>query len=469
MNGNNSSTERELDEQAAAAAFNDIGVTGLDHDGRWVNDDIMPKMRGQSGARIFREMSENDPTIGALLFAIEMLIRKVKWRIDPASDAAEDERMAEFVKECMDDMEASWADTISEFITFLRYGFSVHEIVYKERRGDTGDRRTHSKFSDGAIGWRKLPGRDQVGILGGGWIIDEYGDILGCRQWAPPDYKERVIPLKKMLLFRTTTAKNTPEGRSILRNAYRPWFLKTRIENYEAIGVERDLAGLPMAWVPSAWFSLSATPDQRESLRTVKKIVTNIRRDEQEGLVMPSLRDADGNEQVKFELLASGGKRQFDTSGVIQRYETQILATVLADFIKLGHSQSGSYSLGAEKTDLFKTALDGWLIEIEEVFNNQAIPRLMRMNGYNGSMPKLAHEEFDDFNIAALISQLDVLAKAGMAVFPDANLEAHIRKRLRLPEPDSGTQEERDMARQARQGLEGAKPEYQPNNPLEEK
>lgn len=454
MPQNMSQEEVLLNQLATGSAFVDLGVSGLDHNGRDVNEDILPRLRGVRGAKVFQEMSENDPIVGALLFAIEMLIRKVKWRIDPASDSAEDEKTSEFIEQCMNDMEASWADTIAEIITFLRFGFSVHEIVYKERRGESDDKSMNSKYNDGAIGWRKLPGRAQVGILQAGWIFDENGDILGCKQWAPPDWKTRTIPLKKMLLFRTTTAKNNPEGRSILRNAYRPWYMKTQIENFEAIGIERDLAGLPMARVPSQWFATNASPEQKQSLLAVKKIVTNIRRDEQEGLVMPSMIDTNGNEQVKFELLASGGKRQFDTSAVIGRYETQILITVLADFIKLGHGQSGSYALGSDKSTMFKTALEGWLVEIEEVFNNQAIPRLLRMNGYNGDMPKLAHEELDDFNIAALIAQLETLSKAGMAVFPDANLESHLRKRMNLPEPSTDTAGIREQATKIRLGVE---------------
>ena len=62
-------------------------------------------------------------------------------------------------------------------------------------------------------------------------------------QLAPPSYKQVVIPMEKCLLFRTQTHKNNPEGRSILRNAYRSWYFKKRIEEIEGVGIERDLAG----------------------------------------------------------------------------------------------------------------------------------------------------------------------------------------------------------------------------------
>ena len=58
------------------------------------------------------------------------------------------------------------------------------------------------------------------------------------------------IPRAKCLLFRPTAYKSNPEGRSILRTAYRPWYNLTQIENIEGIGIERDLAGLPVVKVP---------------------------------------------------------------------------------------------------------------------------------------------------------------------------------------------------------------------------
>jgi hypothetical protein len=63
------------------------------------------------------------------------------------------------------------------------------------------------------------------------------------------------IPIEKMLLFRTTVQRNNPEGRSMLRTAYRPWRNKKRIEEIEGVGIERDLAGLPMARIPGKFFS----------------------------------------------------------------------------------------------------------------------------------------------------------------------------------------------------------------------
>src|SRR5437016_1603691 len=58
------------------------------------------------------------------------------------------------------------------------------------------------------------------------------------------------IPIEKSLLFRTTSARGNPEGRSALRGAFTSWYYLKRIREYEAIGIERDLAGMPTFGVP---------------------------------------------------------------------------------------------------------------------------------------------------------------------------------------------------------------------------
>ena len=50
----------------------------------------------------------------------------------------------------MNDMQDTWIDTISEILSFLTYGWSFHEIVYKRRMGNTKDPRTKSKYNDGS-------------------------------------------------------------------------------------------------------------------------------------------------------------------------------------------------------------------------------------------------------------------------------------------------------------------------------
>ena len=296
--------------------FMEVGTSGLIQYGGKVEEDFLRQLQGRRGVANYREMADNDPVVGAILHAIEMLMRTVDWSVD-ASDVNDEQAVgyAEFVAGCMQDMSHSWDDTISSILSFLTYGFSVHEIVYKRREGP--ESKTPSKFEDGLIGWKKLPIRGQSTIWD--WAIDPNGGINGVTQQqmlGETFGRDNVfIPIEKMLLFRTTTKYNDPRGRSILRNAFMPWYYKTKIQEIEAIGIERDLAGLPVAMVPPQLLSDNATSAESAALDAIKQLVRNIKRDEQEGIVFPLAYDPDtGNLAYDLKLLSTGGRRQFDTN-----------------------------------------------------------------------------------------------------------------------------------------------------------
>ena len=404
--------------------MNELGATGLRRFSGFVYDEFLPELVGWKGVAVYKEMSHNEPTIVAILFAIKMLCRRVKWFVSPASDDKGDKEAAEFVESCMEDMAMTWADVINEVLTMLEYGFSVHEIVYKRRVGDVENPTMRSKYCDGRIGWRKLSIRSQDTIYR--WHFDDNGGIQGVEQLAPPHYRHTVIPVEKMLLFRTTVEKNNPEGLSLIRGAYRPWYMKRSIENIEGIGIERDLAGLPMAFVPPELLSQNANPGQKQLLAAIKNMTVNVRRNEQEGMVFPLEYDDQGHQLYDFKLLSSGGSRQFDTNAVISRYDHRIAMTMLADFILLGQEKVGSYALATSKTSLFTTAIGAFLDMICDVLNRYAIPRLMALNDFEiTDFPKIEHGDIGSVDLAEIGTYITQLTAAGMPLFPNPEVEKH--------------------------------------------
>lgn len=398
-------------------------------------EEFLPELRGYKGIQVYTEMAENDATVGAILFAIEMLIRQCEFRIEPGGESAKDKEAAEFVESCMDDMERTWADTLSEILSFLTYGWSYHEIVYKRRVGKTNSPITNSRFDDGLIGWRKLPIRSQETLYG--WEYKEgTDDLTGMTQMPPPDYKKVTIPLEKALHFRTRSRKDNPEGRSILRTAYRAFYFKKRIEEIEGYGLERDLAGFPVLYSPPdtpIWDS--DDPEMVAALAQAEAFVSSIRRDQREGAVIPG--GYDQGTGWKLELITSGGRRQFDTGAIIDRWDKRIATTVLADFVMLGQQQVGSFALADRKTKIFALSIGTYLDIICEVFNNQGIPRLIDINGdhFKGitDYPKMVHGDIDETNLQEFSTYIQSMVGSGVLI-PDDELEAEVRRRASLPE-----------------------------------
>jgi len=441
----------DLEVQPKSSPLQEMGVTGLKRAAGIVDEEFLPALRGRKAVKIFQEMSLNDPIVGSLLFSITQLLRNVDWRVEGTDNTPEATEAKDFLEQCMDDMSHTWDDMIADILTCLVYGWSWHEIVYKKRIGPwERDPKKKSKYTDGRIGWRKIAIRSQETMLR--WIFDEDGGIKGLVQLSPPQYQSVVIPIERSLLFRTDTSKGNPEGVSILRRSYRPWFFKKRLEEFEAIGVERDLAGMPVARIPAAYMDAPAGSKERKVFEAFKKMVSNVRRDEHEGLVLPTQYDRNTKQPLfDFELLSAGGSRTFDTNALIQRYEQRILMTVLADFILVGHEGQGSYALHVDKTGIFRSALNSFANMIADVFNRHAIPRLFELNGWKlDELPKIVPNNVDPPNLTELTQFMTGMAGMGMEWFPDAELEAFLRDIAHLPAlPDELMEIRRQMSQQS--------------------
>lgn len=423
----------------------EIGATGLRlATGGTVEEEYHPNLIGRQALRVFREMDLNDPVVGAILYSINMLVRQVDWMAEQG-DASEDD--VDFLESAMEDMEHSFADFISEVLSMLVYGWSYHEIVYKRRDG-RGNKKHPSKHDDKKIGWAKLPIRAQDTLQE--WKFNQTtGKIEGFVQLSPPLYKNVTIPTNKALLFRTTSYKNNPEGRSLLRNAYRPWYFKNRIETIEGTGIERDLAGFPVIGVPAAFLADDASDDKKAIVAAFQAVGSNLRRDKQEYVIMPKAYDEFGNDMFTLELMSAGGARAFDTTAIIGRYDQRIAMTVLADFILLGHEKVGSFALSSDKTDIFAVALGTILDSIEETMNRFAIPRLWEINGWDpAKAPRLRHGDIEDRDLSGLGQFLQNLTSMGMTLFPDEDLDKYLRKTAHLPERSEETLELQEAAKE---------------------
>lgn len=422
----------------------ELGSSGLRRTSGFVIDDFVTGLQGQKGAKVWREMSDNDPIIGAMMFAIERLILEIGWDVEPYTDSVdtevtpEAEANAQFVEECMADMSESWSTTLQQILSFLIYGFAPCEIVYKRRNGmDQKDGSRRSRHNDGKIGWRKVALRAQETVWS--WQFDETGSIEGVNQMDPYVHKGVVfIPIEKLLLFRTVSARSNPEGRSILRNAYRPWKFKRTIEEIEAVGIERDLAGLPVAYVPPTMLSSTATPQEVQARNAIQTMIRGIKRNENEGILFPLAYDAQGRETYKLELLSSGGSRQFNTDAIVARYDQRISMVVLADFILLGHENVGSFALGTSKIDLFTTAIQQICNSIAEVFNDHALPRLFKLNGMDTSkLPKIKPQQIAHVDLPMLGDFISKMVQAG-AITVDSGLDEYLRELTNLPKKVEG-------------------------------
>jgi hypothetical protein len=420
--------------------FLNIGTAGLRQSGGFVTEDFLTTLQGQRGVRYYKEMSRNNSIIGAILFIIDSLIRQVDWRVEtPMGMEDNPKAIAEkaFIESCLLDMSHSWEDFVSESNSDLVYGWSWFETVYKIRKGDTGDPTTESQYSDGRWGWREFEVRSQDTLCR--WIFDERNNLLGLEQDDPyvtqlSGSGNVIIPLEKSLLFRTSVRKGNPEGISLLRSAVRDYHYLKNIQEFEAIGIERDMAGLPVMQVPPEILSTNASAAQKNIRAQLETLIQTVKMNQQMGALIPSELDREGNPTgYKFSLMSSAGKRMIDTDTTIKRYESRMAMTFLADFIMIGSTKVGTQSLFQGKTNMFALALGNILKQKAAVFNKFAIGRLMDLNGVSREFwPVMVPGELETPDLANLGSFVQNLASAGL-LSPNKQLENKLLSFANLP------------------------------------
>ncbi len=438
-------------EKLALPAFEiEFGDSGLKALGGYVQEEFLRQLSGSQARRVYREMADNDSTVGAILEVFKATIGQVEWSVTAADDTKPAGEAKEFAEELIKDMDTPLTDVISEACTMFEQGFAPMEKTYKLRKGEIpqGREGTTSKFDDGKIGISEIALRAQNTIVR--WDIVR-GRIRGLWQMSTWKGGTVYIPIEKIALFRTTNVKNNPEGKSVLRRSYRAWWFKKNMEEIEAIGVERDLAGLPVLRIPSRFLAPDASPDEKAFATACKRMVTQLRREAKEGVVLSSdvyTNDVDGKATsvplMELSLLNSGGARTFDTNAIIGRYDRAMAMSVLMDFMFLGQGSSGSWALSSDKTSLSATAVGSYLKRIAEVLNFQVLEPVMKMNGYKANvMPSLTPGDLEKPDLAVVGAFIQAMTAAGVPLFPDRELENSLRKMAGLPlAPEDGLEDQ---------------------------
>lgn len=413
--------------KAAADNFREIGVSGLKHSGGLVREEYQTELKGRKAEKVYREMAY-DPAIAPCLGVLKQLLRSVPITVKDGSDKLQ----GDFVRECMADMSHTWSDALSEILTCMDYGWSATEIVYKQRKGEQSSPGKSSRFNDGRIGWRKLAPRGQD--TRDKWLFDDEGGIQAIVQVTTMPAHRATIPVEKLLLFKLNSEKGNPEPAPITRGAYSPWFYAKRLRMFEGIGIERGLGGIPKIEAPGDVLSPTATGNNALVRDQLFEIGKNLRTDEQSFIALPSNRDSNGNKLYDVTLLTTSGGRGIDIDVALARYHRDCALVLLCDFILLGHEKVGSFALADSKTSVTSLAIAGWLDAILSVFNRHAIPRLMRLNGWSTiDPPSLVRGDVETPDLAALAAYISALSGAGMALFPDPELEDTLRRAASLP------------------------------------
>lgn len=394
----------------------EIGSLGLRVYSGVTQDELKKELNWPNSINTYREMSYHS-AINAPLTLFENIISRATWVYKPPENATEEEKnQVKIINQMMQDMDQPWSEFVRDVLSSNIFGFSVHEKVYRKRLKSNG-----SLYDDGIVGWKKLPIRVQESISK--FIFSEDGnEVIGVQQnlSAINDIYNRFskrsnlinLPRNKFLLFRTGKHRGDPFGKSPLRDAYLAWRFLTQLEELEALGVAKDLNGIPVLSLPPQ--VLAADGDQAQRLY-FENAIRNLQVGEQMGIILPSLYDEQGKSLYDIKLLSSDGKKNFDLNKIKEYYRSLIFISLFADILLQGNTSTGSFALGAIKNSLSGAYAERLISNIAEVIQNDLIRQTYEINSWpTERMGKLDFDGLDNTDIESLSKYLQRVASVGL-------------------------------------------------------
>jgi phage gp29-like protein len=372
-------------------------------------DEYLPELSFPRSIAVYTRMRRSDATVQALELAITLPIRATNWDVQPASDDPTAKEAADLVYDNLfGGMTHTFDDFLRDALLALFYGFTVFEKVFEER--------------DDYIVWRKFAPRHPQTIER--FLFDEAGGLAGVRQFGfDPQgrFRQVDIPIEKLLVFIWRRELGNPYGVSVLRAAYKHWFLKDLAYKLQAIALERWAVGIPVGKVPAG------TSEQDK--QTFLQMLEAMRGHERAAMVLP--------EDYSVELIGAEAGQRANQAFVeaIQHHDTMIVKAVLAQFLNLGMGDVGSWALSRDHSQLFLMGLNAVAQWFADHINRYAIPQLCRLN-FGEDFTDFPELTFADLR---LVLQREVLAEAVSKLVqtgiltPDRSLQEWVRDVFDLP------------------------------------
>ena len=392
-------TEGKTSRRPEVGASGTTNFFGMIDTGEYVT-----KLRGTQLYETVDQMRWSDATVQAALLMCELPIRSAEWDVEPASESALDMEIAEFVKDNLfNGLINTWEDTLRQILLMHPFGTMLFEVVYKIT-------------DEGKIAWRKWAPRLPKTITK--WNTDKVGELDSVTQRVQKDnaYEDIEISFEKLMLFVHRKEGDNYLGTSILRQAYKHWFFRDKYYKIDAVAQERLGVGIPIITLPDGY-----TPEDYDAAKEMGK---NFRGHERAYVVIK-----DGWAVEMMDLKNSGVR---DPMPMLDHHTREILKSVLAQFLDLGSTSVGSYSLSKDQSKIFLNSLDASAKVIEEGINAE-IKKLVDYNWTVEEYPKLTHADLGSVDVQEMSEALQTLTLAGV-IRADDELEDYMRKLMKLPE-----------------------------------
>lgn len=359
--------------------------------------------------------------------------------------SGEAQKLADFVQECMENVDTPWPRIVRRAGMYRFYGFGLQEWIMRKR-------------ADGQVEWKDVEPRPQFTVER--WAVDEDGQIEGIMQRSPQTYELLPIPRKKLVYLVDDTLSDSPEGLGLFRHLAEPYERLKRYLDLEAKGFERDLRGTPIGRAPYTQLRkmIAASEITKEEadklLEGIEAFVTAQVKLSDTALMVDSMPyENAAQDGMKFvstpqwgiELLQGGAAGLSELNVAVDRIQREMARILGVEHLMMGDT-GGSRATAVDKSRNLYLIANAVLSNIAAQFNKDLIEPLWTMNGFDEDlMPTFEIEDVAFKDVAQVTQALQQMATAGAVLSPDDPVIDDVRDLLGVSKSVKPTPEQLGM------------------------
>lgn len=380
----------------------------------------------------YRDMKYDGIISGSMSF-IKALLSKGGFKIPYHKDSTREERATiDALNQSLSDMEDyDLKRLVSNWLQMLDYGCSLNEVVLQRVNGKQVFKTispihltTVNKFvfDDGVLKKVELTAPENDGLIKN--LASQATSING----------------DKLLLFRVEADQDFPLGKSLLYGAYTGWKAKKILQEYEAIGIAKNLSGVLNLKIPSDYINkYFSDPASDEAVYVSNLIQQAEMLHAGKGSFILTASDTQENGVRMFEVDTVGGSggnaQNFNVGASIDRYNREILMSLQTVVLAVGAEGGGSFALSDNQTYLLSLFVENIRSAISYEFQ-KAIRIAFKANGLSTDrIPLLEWEPIEPLDWDEFTKGWQRLVQCG-GVTATKELEAYLRDAGGAPKAD---------------------------------
>lgn len=361
---------------------------------------------GRQGLQVYGKMRNDDQVKAVMQFKRDAITSR-GWAFvyDEGSTLSEEERKKRIrvFTRMMQKVQGGFEDSLNAILTGRDYGFSMTETVMTKVSIDGTE----------YIGPHSFWTRDPVSFE---FNTDEYGVLRETYQCSGG--KKQEIDMSRFIHYVHAPEFDRYFGRSDLREAYRPWYIKERVGDFWALWLERFAGGFLVAKRTAESSMVVDSPEYR----SLQAVIQNLHGSS--GIIPPR--------GVEIELLFPSTTDAFEKAMVF--WDLAIAKAILVpNLLGLSHTgQTGAFAQSQTQLRAFIWTCKSDAKRIQATLDDQLIKRIGDVNFGDGEYPSFVFNDMDIDFLQWLVTTWSTLT--GKVVVSTEADENHLRKLLGMPE-----------------------------------